>query len=201
MPRQVSGYSDNGISEHLKKLGCPFQRERMVFILSKNSGWLYNPPNLLLLTFRSRNYFFNFSTPVHKMWIIQEPNMLELWNKQHFEEEKTDSIHHLMCGWPCIVIQCGKEKPTRCHFCILSLLIVAQHVSGNYVPIIRSWRLRDVIALCWYVPWLQEDGQVQLVGSASMDGFVVKQTHPWTHYLPTGLYHLPAATAHNSTRL
>ena len=54
----------------------------------------------------------------------------------------------------------------------ISLLIVAQHVSGNPVPIIRSWRLRDVIALCWYVPWLQEGGQVRLVCSASMDGFV-----------------------------
>ena len=32
--------------------------------------------------------------------------------------------------------------------------------------------MRDVIALCWYVPWLQEDGQVRLVGSASMDGIV-----------------------------
>ena len=51
----------------------------------------------------------------------------------------------------------------------ISLLIVAQHVSGNHVPIIRSWRLRDVIALCWYVPWLQKGGQVRLVGSASMD--------------------------------
>ena len=27
----------------------------------------------------------------------------------------------------------------------ISLLIVSQHVSGNHVPIIRSWRLRDVI--------------------------------------------------------
>ena len=53
-------------------------------------------------------------------------------------------------------------------FCI-SLLIVAQHVSGSHVPIIRSLRLRDVIALCWYVPWLQEGGQVRLAGSASMD--------------------------------
>ena len=33
-------------------------------------------------------FFFNFSTPVYKMWIIQEPNKLELWNKLHFEEEK-----------------------------------------------------------------------------------------------------------------
>ena len=27
--------------------------------------------------------------------------------------------------------------------------------------------MRDVIASCWYVPWLQEGGQVQLVGRAS----------------------------------
>jgi len=50
----------------------------------------------------------------------------------------------------------------------ISLLLVAQHVSGNQVPIIRSWRLRDVIALCWYVSWLQEGCQVRLAGSASM---------------------------------
>ena len=60
----------------------------------------------------------------------------------------------------------------------ISLLIVAQHVSGNHVPIIRSWRLRDIIASCRYVPWLWEGCQVRLAGSASMDGFV--RTHPWT---------------------
>ena len=43
---------------------------------------------LLSLTFWRRNYFFNFSTPVYKMWIIQESNTLELWNKLHFEEKK-----------------------------------------------------------------------------------------------------------------
>jgi len=49
------------------------------------------------LTFWCQNYFF-FSIlahPVYKMWIKQEPNMLELWNKLHFEEEKTDSIYHV----------------------------------------------------------------------------------------------------------
>jgi len=45
----------------------------------------------------------------------------------------------------------------------ISLLIDAQHVSGNHVPIIRSWRLRDAIALCWYVPWLQGGCQDRLV--------------------------------------
>ena len=48
-----------------------------------------------ILTFWRRNYFFNLSTPVYKMWIIQEPNKLELWNKLHFKEKKTESIHHV----------------------------------------------------------------------------------------------------------
>ena len=39
-------------------------------------------------------FFFNFSTPVYKMWIIQEPNMLELWNKLRFEE-KTESVYRV----------------------------------------------------------------------------------------------------------
>jgi hypothetical protein len=54
----------------------------------------------------------------------------------------------------------------------ICLLIVAQHVSGNHVPVIRSWRLRDVIVLCWYVLRLREGCQDRLAGSASMDGFV-----------------------------
>jgi hypothetical protein len=36
-----------------------------------------------------------FAHPVYKMWITQEPNMLELRNKPHFEEEKTKSIYHV----------------------------------------------------------------------------------------------------------
>ena len=28
------------------------------------------------------------------MWIKQEPNTLELWNKLHFEEKKTESIYY-----------------------------------------------------------------------------------------------------------
>ena len=50
----------------------------------------------------------------------------------------------------------------------ISLLLVAQHVSCNHVPVIRSWRLRDVIVSCWYVPWLQEGCQDRLAGSASI---------------------------------
>jgi len=42
----------------------------------------------MALTFGAGIIFFNFSTPVYKLWVIQEPNMLELWNKLQFEEEK-----------------------------------------------------------------------------------------------------------------
>jgi len=39
--------------------------------------------------------FLILAHPVYKMWMIQEPNKLELWNKLHFEEEKTESIYHV----------------------------------------------------------------------------------------------------------
>ena len=44
--------------------------------------------DLLCLTFRWRNYFLILAHPVYKIWITQEPNALELWNKLHFEEKK-----------------------------------------------------------------------------------------------------------------
>jgi len=52
--------------------------------------------NVGLLAFWRRNYFFLIlAHPVYKMWIIQEPNMLDLWNKLHFKEEKMESIYHV----------------------------------------------------------------------------------------------------------
>ena len=49
-----------------------------------------------LSTFWTRNYFFLIlAHPVYKIWIIQEPNTIELWNKLHFEEKKTESIYHV----------------------------------------------------------------------------------------------------------
>jgi len=54
---------------------------RDLFYVSAFVGWQ--------LTFWRRNYFFfNLAHSVYKMWIIQEPNTLELWNKLHFEERK-----------------------------------------------------------------------------------------------------------------
>ena len=47
------------------------------------------------LTFWRWNIFLILAHTVYKMWIIQEPNTLELWNKLHFEEKKTESIYHV----------------------------------------------------------------------------------------------------------
>ena len=40
-------------------------------------------------------FFLISAHPVYKMWIIQEPKKLALWNKLHFEEKKTESIEHV----------------------------------------------------------------------------------------------------------
>ena len=46
------------------------------------------------LTFWHRNYFFLIlAHTVYKMWIIQEQNTLELWNKLHFEEKKKRTVY------------------------------------------------------------------------------------------------------------
>jgi hypothetical protein len=47
------------------------------------------------LTFWRRFFFLILAHTVYKMWIIQEPNTLELWNKLHFEEKRTESIYHV----------------------------------------------------------------------------------------------------------
>ena len=81
-----------------------------------------------------------------------------------------------LCWYVPWLRECCQDRLAGSASIFISLLIVAQHVSGNHVPIIRSWRLRDVIALCWYVPWVQEGGQVRLAGSASMDALPANRT-------------------------
>ena len=55
----------------------------------------------------------------------------------------------------------------------ISLLLVAQHVSGNHIPIIRSWRLRDAI-VCY------------IAGSASMDALPANRS--WQPSCSHGTY-------------
>ena len=62
-----------------------------MYVSSKNLG-----PNKICINLLAPEFFFLIlAHPVHKMWIIQEPNMLELWNKLHFEEKETESIYHV----------------------------------------------------------------------------------------------------------
>ena len=66
---------------------------KYVRIMKQTAFWREKKTEII---YYGAGIFFNFSTPVYKMWIIQEPNTSELWNKLHFEEgEKTDSIYHV----------------------------------------------------------------------------------------------------------
>ena len=47
--------------------------------------------NLLATDF----FFPILAHPVFKMWVIQKPNKVALWNKRHFEEKKMEIIQHV----------------------------------------------------------------------------------------------------------
>ena len=53
---------------------------------------MYYKININLL---ATDFFSNFGTPVFKMWVIQKPNTVALWNKRNFEEEKVEIIQHV----------------------------------------------------------------------------------------------------------
>jgi len=55
----------------------------------------HETPSYYINLFGAGFFFLILAHSVYKMWIIQEPNMLELWNKLHFEEKKTESIYHV----------------------------------------------------------------------------------------------------------
>ena len=49
-----------------------------------------------MLTFWRRTFFFQIlAHPVFKLWVIQKPNKVALWNKRHFEGEKMEVIQHV----------------------------------------------------------------------------------------------------------
>jgi hypothetical protein len=50
---------------------------------------------LFPLTFWHPNLFNFLAHPVCKIWIIQEPKMVALWNKRHFEEKEMESVQHV----------------------------------------------------------------------------------------------------------
>ena len=74
----------------LKRLGL-WSKTLNIYIYIYNQDVCYHHLNLL----GPELFFLILAHPVYKMWIIQEPNMLELWNKLHFEEEKMEIIYHV----------------------------------------------------------------------------------------------------------
>ena len=58
--------------------------------------WNCPDHHCIIFNLLATDFFFpNFSTPVFKMWVIQKPNRVALWNTRHFEEEKTEIIQHV----------------------------------------------------------------------------------------------------------
>jgi hypothetical protein len=70
---------------------CEFKQKRKYYKLGNFP--IFYIKNILILW--RQNFLLNFNTPVYKMWIIQEPKNVALWNKRHFEEEKTESMQHV----------------------------------------------------------------------------------------------------------
>ena len=68
-------------------------------ILLHNKGVYGGLINILA----SELFFSILAHTVYKMWIKREPNMLELWNKLHFEEKETESIPRLKYSIPIFV--------------------------------------------------------------------------------------------------
>jgi hypothetical protein len=57
--------------------------------------WMENTGNFVRISYRKHinllamDFFFQIlAHPVFKMWVIQKPNKVALWNKRHFEEKK-----------------------------------------------------------------------------------------------------------------
>ena len=49
-----------------------------------------------ILTLWRRIFFFQIlAHSVFKMWVIQKPNEVALWNKRHFKEKKMEIIEHV----------------------------------------------------------------------------------------------------------
>jgi hypothetical protein len=66
-----------------------------LWMYSSVCGWamLKKISSKFYLTLWCRNFLLNFSAPVFKIWIIQQPNKVALWNYRHFEERKTEIMH------------------------------------------------------------------------------------------------------------
>ena len=59
--------------------------------MKANMNFFYSVGVNLLAT----DFFQILAQPVFKMWVIEKPNKVALWNKRHFEEKKIGIIQHV----------------------------------------------------------------------------------------------------------
>ena len=73
-------------------MSCP---SRPRFEHSNNILWIELISGLVINLLEPECYNLIVAHSVGKMRIIQEPNKVALWNKRHFEEEKTEIMQHV----------------------------------------------------------------------------------------------------------
>ena len=65
-------------------------------IRTKHSTQSGHHVEFLIVNLLATDFFFLIlAHSVLKMWVIQKPNKVALWNKRHFEEEKMEIIQHV----------------------------------------------------------------------------------------------------------
>ena len=86
-----------GRSGPVRKISPPpgIDTRTVELVASRYTYWAIATHLVHDIKFLAPDFFLILAHPVYKMWIIQEPNTLELWNKLHFEGEKTDSIYRV----------------------------------------------------------------------------------------------------------
>ena len=65
-------------------------------VLLATQYWIPCTLNNIRINLLEMDFFFQtLAHPVFKMWVIQKPNKVALWNKRHFEEKKMEIIEHV----------------------------------------------------------------------------------------------------------
>jgi hypothetical protein len=162
-----------GRSSHTQTVHVPIRTA-----LSNSLGgarWaLSGMPSPLLFLFGRipSNYLFGLETTGQR----KTEKRKEKFTNQNGKANERNQFSHRWFGPVCVFymqntynLSVDKKNQLDVTFCILYFSSNScSTCSGNHAPIIRSWRLRDVIASCWYVPWLQGGCQDRLAGSASI---------------------------------
>ena len=74
---------------HHSALLSPLQSHFQQALSSNIANYCFSLINNISINFLATEFFFQIlAHSVFKMWVIQKPNKVALWNKRHFEEKK-----------------------------------------------------------------------------------------------------------------